>query len=179
MEPIQLICHDCTKLINLPWSTYYNYKGPIRCPSCKSRMDVEIVTGELRKSIPLDTIKPEFVSGLHNGIPEQPRNDYLEAVTCHTYHAYKASAVLARCSIQGALLVKGVPDDTPMKMIQWALSHNLLKPKQAHLATTVTFFGGKGAHPQDSELNSVGELEATQGLLVTKELLIALFPSPS
>jgi len=138
-------------------------------------MQVTMVEGSLLRSEPL--IKPEFTYGLHDGIPEQPYVDYMEAMTCLIHHAFKASAVMARRSLQGALLAKKVPEDTPIKMIQWALSNKLLGQKQLSLATTVTFFGGKGTHPQESDLNLVGELEATQGLMVTKELLIALYPS--
>jgi len=76
----------------------------------------------------------------------------------------------ARRSLQGALLAKKVPEDTPIKMIQWALSNKLLGQKQLSLATTVTFFGGKGTHPQKVILNLVGELEATQDSWLLKTI---------
>jgi hypothetical protein len=97
---------------------------------------------------------------------------------CLIHLAFKASAVMSRRSLQGALLAKQVPEDTPMKMIQWANSNKILGARELRLATTITFFGGKGAHPGESEINLVGELEATQGLRVTKELLLFLFPPP-
>ena len=109
-------------------------------------------------------------------MPNQPVGDYFEAITCLVYKVFKASAVMQRRSLQGAFLAKQVPEDTPMKMVQWAQSNGMLGPKELSLATTVLFFGGKGAHPEDTAINEIGELEATQGLRVTKALLVALFP---
>ena len=63
-----------------------------------------------------------------------------------------------------------------MKMIHWAQSNGiLLGPRDVSLANTVSFFGGKGAHPEEDGINLVGEMEAIQGLRVTKGLLLALF----
>jgi hypothetical protein len=45
-------------------------------------------------------------------------------------------------------------------------------------ARTVPFFGNNGAHPQDKEINEVARVEATQGLTITKKILIYLFPRP-
>lgn len=171
------ICHNCAQVISLDVFTYWNYHGSVTCANCKSKMHVVIASGALLESEPL--IKPDFIAGLHKGIPQQSYDDYMEALTCLVHQAYKASAVMARRSLQGALLARNVPEETPIKMIQWALSNQVLGQKQASLATTVTFFGGKGAHPQDSEINMIGELEATQGLRVTKELLVALYPPPT
>ena len=139
-------------------------------------MNAVIVNGELLESEPF--IRPEYVEGLHNGIPEQPMGDYRESLTCLIHKAFKASAVMQRRSLQGALLALKVPEESPAKMIQWAVSNGKLGAKQQSLANTVTFFAGKGAHPEDTDINLVGELEATQGLRVTKELLLALFPPP-
>lgn len=132
--------------------------------------------GMMLESEPL--IDPEFVEGLHSGIPEQPIGDYYEALTCLVYKAFKASAVMQRRSLQGALLAKKVPENTPMRMIQWAQSNGMLSPRQLNLANTVTFFAGKGAHPEDVDINNIGELEAIQGLRVTKTLLLQLFSEP-
>jgi len=168
------VCHECAEEIHLDVFTYWDYSGSITCAKCKSRMNVVFSGGALLKSEPV--IKREFVDGLHKDIPEQPLGDYLEALTCLVYRAFKASAVMARRSIQGALLIKSVPEDSPSKMIEWATNHGTLSQKEKNLAATVTFFGNKSAHPQDVEINQVGELEASQGLIVTKALLLKLYP---
>lgn len=168
------ICHACGDSTLLDPLTYWNYRGSVTCSKCKSAMNIVTSNGQMLESGPL--INPEYVTGLHNGIPAQPLGDYHEAITDLVHGAFKSSAVMQRRSLQGALLAREVPDDTPMKMIQWAHSHKMFGPKELSLATTVTFFGGKGAHPEDTDINNVGELEAGQGLRVTKELLVALFP---
>jgi len=170
------ICHECAQAIKLDTNTYWNYRGSVTCQTCKARMNIVTVGGEMVSSGPL--VPPEYVNGLHKGIPEQPIGDYYEAVTDLIHKAFKSSAVMQRRALQGALLAHKVPENTPMKMVQWAQSNGiLLGPRHVNLANTVSFFGGKGAHPEEDGINLVGELEATQGLRVTKDLLLALFPA--
>jgi hypothetical protein len=171
-----IICHDCGKDFFYDVGTYLNYKGPMACPNCKFQMNVVFSDGHLLESKPF--IDPDFISGLHKGIPDQPLRDYNEALTCLVNKAYRASAVMNRRCIQGALLSKNAPDDTPSKMIEWAAKQGLLTQKDKNLAISVTFFGNKGAHPQDDEINEIGELEASQGLRVTKVLLLKMYPMP-
>jgi len=168
------ICHDCAREIRLDTVTYWNYRGSVTCGHCKAKMNIVTSSGSMLESGPL--IPADYYTGIHHDMPFQPVGDYFEAITCLVHQAFKASAVMCRRSLQGALLAKNVPEDSPMKMIHWAKSNGMFGPKELSLATTVTFFGGKGAHPEDTDINNVGELEAVQGLRVTKELLVALFP---
>ena len=170
------ICHECAHIIELEVSTYWSYHGSVTCPTCKARMNIVTESGKLLESKPF--IDRSFVVGIHKAIPAQPLGDYQDAVNCLAYRLWKPSAVMARRSLQGALLLRGVPEETPQKMVQWAVGNGILGAKQERLANTVIFFGGKGAHPEETSINEVGELEATQGLRVTKELLLALFPPP-
>ena len=169
------VCHECSKGIALDVLTYWNYRGSVTC-QCKARMNVVITDGQMTSSGPM--VPPDYINGLHHDLPQQAIDDYFEAITCLIHRAFKASAVMQRRSLQGALLAKQVPENTPMKMVQWAQSNKMLGPKDVNLANTVSFFGGKGAHPEEDNINLVGELEATQGLRVTKDLLLALFPPP-
>jgi hypothetical protein len=163
--------------IPLDTVTYFMYQGLIVCPHCKFKNMMTFSNGHLLGAKPL--LEEKYLLVEANTIPEQPVGDYLEATECLSVGAYKAAAVMMRRAIQGALLIKGIPDQRPGKMIDDArYKHNLLSEKQHHLATTVTFFGGKGGHPADTEINKVGEIEASNGLWVTKVLLLALFPPP-
>lgn len=170
------LCTSCSTVIELDVKTYWNYQGEIRCPHCTDKMSVVFASGELLSSRP--QVDPKFTIWDTSTIPEQVLGDYNEALVCLTHQCWKASAVMARRSIQGALLAKGTAEDSPGKMIIEARKMNALTDKAANLATTVTFFGNKGGHPQETEINNVGEIEANNGLWVTKELLVALFPPP-
>jgi DNA-directed RNA polymerase subunit RPC12/RpoP len=168
-------CIRCSKSIGLDTATYWNYNGPIRCIACGFKIQMTFSRGELLAAMPLLDEKYLITTAHH--IPAQPLGDYQEATTSLSAQAWKSCAVMARRAIQGALLIKGIADAPPRRMIDDAHhKQKLLTEKQYRLATTVTFFGGKGAHPEDTEINGVGEIEASTGLWVTKELLLALFP---
>jgi hypothetical protein len=59
-------------------------------------------------------------------------------------------------------------------MIAYANGHGILQGK--YMARSVGFFGGKGAHAQFGEAYRVGQTEATHGIRVARELILALFP---
>lgn len=167
-------CPNCSQNIILNEETYKDYVGSVTCPSCRERMAVEFSQGRLLNSTPL--IPSEFIIGDQHTIPDAPLADYQEALTCFIYHAFKASAVMQRRVIQGALLAKGIQEGAPMIMINRAANMGIIKAREQHLATTVTYFGGKGAHPEEKDIGTVRYIEANTGLLVTKELLLTLFP---
>ena len=170
-------CVRCSLGIALDTNTYWNFSGPLRCPHCQFLQVIVFQQGTLlgQKAV----IDDKYFIVEPNTIPEQPLGDYNEAINCLGVQAWKACAVMSRRAIQGALLVAGVPDAIPRKMIDDARNKlQLFDEQQHHLATTVTFFGGRGGHPQDEEINQVGEIEASTGLWVTKTLLLALFPPP-
>lgn len=115
-------------------------------------MHVVFSQGHLLKSGPV--VPREFVVASEgHAIPEQPIGDYEEALSCLVHKDWKASAVMSRRAIQGALLKLGLPDESPSRMIQEAYKKQLLTEQQRNLASSVTFFGNKGAHPEDSEIN--------------------------
>ncbi len=168
-------CHSCGYIVLLDNFTYWNYTGRLTCSHCTGIMFIRVEKGELKDTEPL----PESKHILHarSEIPESVRSDYTEALICLLAQAWKASAVMTRCTIQGALLIKGIPDQQPMKMVNDAYhKHGLLSESQHRMASTVTFFGGRGAHPQEQLINEVGELQASSGLAITKVLLEALWP---
>ena len=155
--------------------TYWDYNGRLRCPTCDFAHVITFSSGNVLGMKPL--IDEKYMIMESHSILDQPLGDYEQAVNCLSVQAWKACAVMARRAIQGALLACGVDDARPQKMIDDARNkHGLLEEKQHRLAATVTFFGGKGAHPGDDEINRVGEIEAANGLWVTKTLLLALFP---
>ncbi len=170
------VCHGCGTTITLEAFTYWNYNGPVTCHSCKAAMEVVFNDGELLQSKP--RIDPELIQDVHEDMPQQPFADYIEAVFDSTNGCYRSAAVMCRRSVQGALLIKSVKDDAPSKMIEEAMSKGILPGKMKQRADAVTFFGNKGAHPQDDELKQVDKLDVNLGLLVTQKILVHLFPKP-
>lgn len=175
-------CVECSYGIPLDTKTYFNFHGPVRCPTCLFLNFIAFSNGEVLQQGAV--VEPKFFIAEAHSIPSQPLGDYEEAVSCLRATAWKAAAVMARRALQGALLECGVQDARPRQMIDAARQKDgLLNEAQHQLATTVTFFGGEGAHPENAshpaneEINLVGRVEAENGVWVTKTLLLALFPS--
>lgn len=174
-------CLACAIGIPLDTQTYAEYHGPLRCPKCGFTHNISLRGATVEYMGPL--VEHDALLLERHTIPEQPLGDYNEAVRCYAVNAWKASAVMARRAIQGALLARGVDDARPQRMIDDARNkHGILSEREHRLASTVTFFGGKGAHPENAghptneEINEVGQIEARNGLAVSKVLLLALFP---
>jgi ribosomal protein S27E len=49
-EKMHVICVECGNSIELDLVVYMDYKGLIRCSSCKSLLEIEVDGGELMKT---------------------------------------------------------------------------------------------------------------------------------
>jgi len=176
------VCPSCGLAIQLDEVTYNDYAGQVTCYKCRKRMFVDIVGGGLRTCRPF--VDPELAVpdevGTHQGkawVLPLYWFAYGEAFMCLEGGAYRAAAVMCRLAMEHALRELGVPDGDTAQMIAYANGHAILQGKYKHMARSVGFFGGKGAHAQFEEAYKVGQTEATQGLRVVRDLLLGLFPT--
>ncbi len=176
------ICPTCGAKIDLDRETYQNYTGEVTCRHCRRRMAVTISYGELHEcrsfvdpdlKVPWEDVanyeENEWIIPLH-------WLAYQEAFTCLEGGAFRAAAVMCRLAMEHALRELGVPEGDTAKMIAYANGHGILQGKYKHMARSVGFFGGKGAHAQYEEIYKVEQTEATHGLRVVRGLLLVLFP---
>ena len=184
-------CPHCGSMQILDNRTYGYYKGSITCSDCKGNYHAEFgdvltaeglfdsgpkVGGQLL-SAPRLLGDPELLKDLT--IPSIPRplyNDYVEAVRCLAVDVPRAAAVMCRVTIQEALLLKGIPDDKPEKMVNIARSKQILSEMCHRQCLAAVFMCGKGAHPQSHWTEQVGSNEAKEALLITRRVLLELFP---
>lgn len=181
-------CPFCAHEEEFDSRTYGYYKGPVTCELCKKRYYVEFgnrsgpewngveVGGELLAPIrPVGN--PALLEDLEDAnIPESILRSFKEASTCSDYGVPRGAAVLCRIAIQEALLHHGVPDKRPEEMVNIARSKGILSEMTYRLCLASVLLGGRGAHPQQHWLDEIGDQEAQQALLVTRRVLLDLFP---
>ena len=184
-------CPHCANPHKLDARTYGFYKGPVTCRTCKKRFYVEfgdesgpdwngyVQGGQLLAPIrPVGN--PELLEPLQGlPIPQSIIKDFEDAGHCLDYGIPRAAAVMCRSAVQGALFEKGIPEAAPQDMVNNAKGNKALSEMVYRLCMAAVFLGGKGAHPQESWLDKIGDQDAIQALLVTQRVLLELFPQPS
>ncbi|MDA0265268.1 MAG: hypothetical protein O2803_14140, partial [Chloroflexi bacterium] len=194
-EPIMPypICPHCGTTQQLDERTYGRYKGPITCYACKGRYTVEFA-GELFRDLLGQNQRSLQGNGGVMISPPQPLGDqtlllglsspplptemyraFADAVTGLATSPPTMVAVLCRYIVQSALLIKGIPDEPPAKMVNLAAQRSLLSEMALQSCRAAVFMGGKGAHPQQDWVYQVGLDDAKQAVLATKRVLLELF----
>ena len=195
---VRVRCPYCDKTMVFSLPEYEFHTGQIGCEHChrKSRLRIggyyEIYGSAVATSEPVwrggrsltaggrllsiePVVSPELVVGGFEKIPDGPRQDLESAVRCFEIGEYRATAMLCRRCIQSALKFKGIPEDTPSRMINIARQRGRLTELAKKQSDAVTFMGGKAAHPDDDPLLNLVESDIRQGLQMVRRILLELF----
>lgn len=170
-------CMKCHKSVLLGVFDYADdYEGPVVCPECGpvtwvrlERNFVKEIRWMFDSSLLEDLVTPRIPNTLlttfRGAVDNELTNPGLSAVAC-------------RFIIQDALLGKGIADAPPEKMVNIAHSMNppLISESTFKSCSAAVFLGGKGAHPQESWVDKVGKHEAREALILTRRVLLELFP---
>jgi|GEM_PF-2757303 len=177
-------CPHCGSYQILDRETYRYYKGSITCFDCKGRYYVEFgdsanapsYSGNTLLSEPRPIGDPELMRGLTvPAIPKSLYYVYEEAVLALAVGIPKGTALLCRYVVQQALLLKGIPDQEPQKMVNIARNKNFLSELAIRQCSATVFMGGKAGHPQANWVENINPNDAKQALLVTRRILLELF----
>jgi hypothetical protein len=170
-------CPHCGKKEAIDRGTYSHYKGPLTCANCRGKYYVDFNShdGTTLVSPPRPLGDPELLKGLSAGIPKDLYNIYEEATLSLEVGIAKGAALLCRYVIQQALLQKGIPDQSPEKMVNIAHEKKVLCDTAYRLCGVAVFLGGKAGHPQANWLDNIGPDDAKQALLLTRRILLELF----
>ena len=125
------------------------------------------------------SIKPvvpvEMVLGISKKIPTELRQDLDSAVKCFEIEEYKSTAMLCRRCVQSALKNRGIPEDSPSRLVNIARRRGVLSELAKKQSEAVTFMGNKAAHPQDDPLLDLSKSDVLQGLQMVRRILHELF----
>ena len=168
-------CLTCGLEIYLAEPTYANYRGPVRCSSCKGLQHVQIQRGELVTQQIGGDWYDAIADVLGWDIPAEQLVDLAEAAHDLLQGAHKSSVVMSRRCVQGTLLDKGIADKKLSLMLEEAKG-TVISEVLYQQATAVKKFGDAGAHPRDNELKIVTQLDASLCVQVVKEIYKYVYP---
>jgi hypothetical protein len=174
------LCPHCGATIALDDVTHRGYDGNITCFECPSRFHIKVADESWPRllSPPRPLGDPELLKGLTVPIvPKSLYNVYEKATLSLAAGIPEGAAFLCRYVIQQALLLKGIPDEAPDKMVNIAHSKKLLSETAFRQASAAVFMGGKAGHPQANWLDNIRSDDAKQALLLTRKILLELFNS--
>ena len=196
---VRVKCPYCDKAMVFSLPEYAFYDGPIGCEHChrKSRLRIgdyyydnygetmstsepvwrnELLLTAGGRLLSIQPVVPtELVIGYTDKIPDGPRQDLESAVKCLEIGELRATAMLCRRCVQSALKTKGIPEDTPSRMINIARQRGTLSESAKKQSDAVTFMGNKAAHPLDDPLLNLAESDIRQGLQMVRRILLELF----
>ena len=195
---VRVRCPYCDASMTFSLPEYEFHKGVVGCEHCHRKSDLRIggyyrgwANSTLRTTEPvwdngvpisggrLLSIKPvvpvEMVLGVSKKIPAELRQDIDSAVKCFEIAEYKATAILCRRCVQSALKNRGIPEDSPSRMVNIARQRGVLSELAKKQSDAVTFMGNKAAHPQDDPLLDLSKSDVLQGLQMVRRILLELF----
>ena len=168
-------CEHCHKKSHLRIGGYYeNYGNAIATTEPVWRMGRQQTAGGRPLSVK-PVVPTELTMGYSDNIPDGPRQDLESAVRCLEIGEFLATAMLCRRSVQSALKLRGIPEDTPSRMINKARQQGTLSELAKRQSDAVTFMGNKAAHPLEDPLLNVVESDVRQGLQMVRRILLELF----
>jgi hypothetical protein len=185
-------CPKCGVGWTIDENTYYDGEYPIACYHCETQFIVRLQTlgGSDRQGLTgyglqqrVVWIKPLVDKDLLEGllipvIPKEIFNDFEAALYCFGAGVPpRAVAVMCRYTIQHALILKGIPEDKPEKMLNVAREKQKLSQVAIDQAHAAVFMGDKGGHPQKHWTLEITSDDAKQAVLMTKRVLMELWPN--
>lgn len=187
------ICPKCGYHWSLDSDTYFEGEYVVACLYCKTQFRIKIlaptlnsdrgaVATRLRPQM-VAWIKPIVDTELLEGlvaprIPKEIFNDFEATLYCFGEGVPpRAVTVMCRYTIQHALILKGIPEDRPEKMLNVARERKMLSQLAQDQAHASVFMGDKGGHPQPHWTLEIMPEDAKQAVLFTKRVLLELWPN--
>ena len=196
-----IACGHCGENLYYELPTYEYWDNLEVCRHCKRRFKLRIGTlwirqgqregegttippfnsaGEMRPGGVLlentPVVAPEIVQGLNSPhIPSTVAQAMQEAIKGIEWGLCQSAAVMCRVALQAALLEKGIPESSPMRMIDTAKCQGLLSAIAVSRCRALVFIGNSGAHPQVDLLKNIGLDDVIEGAKLTKRVLLELF----
>ena len=157
-----ILCDSCNRnrALDLYWHPSSNVdrpgdsvRGVFICGKCHGRSPFEFTEATL-------TFKPgkQLLTPLNDTVPADVQERYTEAQICLYAGAFRASAVMARASVEQALEARGVSKPTLDAQIKEALSQQIIGDEQSSIAHGSRLIGNDAVHAGPSI--SAGEVPA-------------------
>lgn len=117
-----------------------------------------------------------FPSPTDSRIPDPMRHDLIEAKLCYSIDAYRASAVMARRTMQNACIEKGATKRELVEQIKELQTNGTITKDLAEWANVVRWVGNDAAHPNKDD---VEKEDAEDILSLAEQFLQVLYVAPA
>jgi hypothetical protein len=122
---------------------------------------------------------PKKIPKLHESIPSDVADDYVEAIKCFDVGAWKASSVMCRRSLQESVIEKGAKKDKLIDQIDELCDQEIITKDIKDWAQEIRLTGNIGAHPDKDGLEDVTEDDAKELINFMEEYLNYVYILPS
>lgn len=163
------------------------YHALVRCDSC-GKIILLIFKGVKKTTTPegyfyidkeLVDQYPKRIPKLHEYIPPQVADDYIEAIKCFDVGAWKASVVMCRRALQGSAIEKGAKKDRLADQIDELYNQQMITKSIKDWAHEIRLTGNIGAHPNKDCLENVTKEDAKELINFVEEYLNYVYVMPS
>lgn len=144
-----------------------------RCPNTNCHAVVFVMSsllGQIKESLPAETLDWDATN-----LPDEIKETLEEAVLCYSSACYRASAIMARRTLELVCDDQGATGSNLKNRIQ-ALGDNAIVPARLFAALdNLRLLGNDAAHVEAKDYLKVGADEAHLALDVAKEVLKAVY----
>lgn len=148
----------------------------VQCDTCK-KLILFIQTWNGTKFVTTDQY-PKRTPKLHQSIPKEVGDDYVEAATCFDAKANKASAAMCRRALQTSVLEKGVTKGRLVDQIDELYKSQIITKDIKEWAHEIRLTGNLGAHPDEDGLADITQKDAEELLKFIEEYLNYVYIMP-
>jgi len=123
----------------------------------------------------VEAFPPEVIDFDATDLPPNILETLEEAIRCHSYKAYKATALMVRRVLEELCEDKGATGNDLKARLQ-NLGGTITVPNELlDAADELRLLGNDAAHVKAKDYDAIGELEATAAVALAKELLKATY----
>jgi hypothetical protein len=169
-----------------------HWKGPVGTQpaesncllQCQNCQEVTFVIATRHPQTIILSYKASFPLGNPAGsvdirIPENVRNDFVEALFCETVQAYKATVVMCRRALQSSCKDLGAEGSRLIDQIDNLFSKGRITEALKKMAHEIRKLGNAGAHPDDDLLSDVTKDDAEDIVEFTEQYFEHIYVMPA
>jgi len=139
---------------------YYKFVHIGECPQCRHHI-VVIAGSEVLEDAELIDYQPKLSKVIASEfIPDNIRDDFVEAKMCLQMDAIKAAAAMSRRALQSSAYEKGAPDKKLLDQLKWMFEQGIITKSLYNLAEKIRIIGNEGAHPSKDGIDEVKKKES-------------------
>jgi len=139
---------------------YNKYVHVGECPYCRRHVLLVTNKDNIENSQLIDYEPKLSKVTASEFIPQNIREDFIEAKMCLQINAIKAAATMSRRALQSSAVEKGAPDKRLIEQLKWMLDQGIITKSLYDLAEKIRIIGNDAAHPSKDGIDQVKKEEA-------------------